>query len=332
MQPIATWTWRLVRVAVGIALTAWIVHRIGLRSLTLDFRNWPRGWPLLMGAAELVYLGVYLLGIARWRVLMRSQAIGLSFKRAFSLFFIGHFFNAFMLGSAGGDLIKAWAVARETHHRKTEAATLVFLDRLLGLIALIFLVMAVLAIRAPLLRGPSAIRGAAVFLLMLAGGVGVALFALFHRNWLESPAWQRLAASPRLPRALLAHAARVYEAGYRLRQRPGLLARAFALALGVHLLSLLANFLFAVAIGSGLSPLQALTLYPLVGAMGALPLTPGGLGVREGAAVLIFGAVGIPPLTAVLLSLLPFLGITLWSLFGGLLYLRDSWRPHRPLP
>ena len=316
MKPLATWTWRAVRLAIGVGIAAWIIRQVDMEALSRDTGNWRRNWPLWMLAAEALYLAVYGLGIARWRLLMRSQAITIPFHRAFTLFFIGHFFNAFMLGAAGGDLVKAWAVARETHHRKTEAATLVFLDRLLGLAALVLLVLAVLAIRAPMLKGSGPIRTSAVFLGALMGGMALAVFALFRRNWLQSRAWRAHSVWPWLPPALPAQVERVYAAADRLRHRPDLLGRAFAFSLGIHLLSLLANYLFAVAIASGLSPMQALTLYPLVGALGALPLTPGGLGVREGAAVL--------------LALLPYLGITLWSLFGGLLYLLEPWRAPRP--
>ena len=43
------------------------------------------------------------------------------------------FFNAFLLGSTGGDLLKAYYAARETHHKKTEAVVTVFVDRIIGL-------------------------------------------------------------------------------------------------------------------------------------------------------------------------------------------------------
>jgi hypothetical protein len=41
---------------------------------------------------------------------------------------VAHFFNSFLLGSTGGDLMKAYYAARETHHKKTEAVMTVFAD------------------------------------------------------------------------------------------------------------------------------------------------------------------------------------------------------------
>jgi hypothetical protein len=62
----------------------------------------------------------------------------LSWGRATGITFVAQFFNSFLLGSTGGDVIKALYAARETHHKKTEAVVTVFVDRLLGLWAMLF--------------------------------------------------------------------------------------------------------------------------------------------------------------------------------------------------
>jgi hypothetical protein len=52
---------------------------------------------------------------------------------------IAHFFNSFLLGSVGGDVLKAYYVARETHHKKTEAIITVVVDRIIGLFSMLIL-------------------------------------------------------------------------------------------------------------------------------------------------------------------------------------------------
>jgi len=69
----------------------------------------------------------------RWFLLVRAQGLGLSFKDLFELTMIGNFFNTFMPGSVGGDLIKAWYVAGQEPQRKTKAIFTVLLDRVIGL-------------------------------------------------------------------------------------------------------------------------------------------------------------------------------------------------------
>ncbi len=326
MKPLAKWGWNFGRLAVGMGLAGWIFHRIWNQPHGMNVHDWSPHWILLMLGGQLLFLGAYLLGIERWRILLRTHDIRLCWSRCFTLFFIGHFFNAFMLGATGGDLIKAYYAARETHHRKTEAVTTVFLDRLLGLVALVILILVILTFRIRFLLSHPSIEKAAFFLLILLVAIGLMVILLWHRNWIESRFWKRITRLTHMPAVVSDQMARIYAAIYHFRKKPALLAKAFGLSLGLHILSLLADFMFATAIHSHLTLFQAFTLFPLLSALGTIPITPGGLGIREGAAVIIFGSVGIPPLTAFLLSLIPWIGVTLWSLFGGLLYLAEPLR------
>ena len=87
---------------------------------------------------SLVFMGLTLvLGVCRWRMVLRVQGLDLSPGRATEISFVAHFFNSFMLGSTGGDLLKAYYAARETHHKKAEAVVTVIVDRLLGLFAML---------------------------------------------------------------------------------------------------------------------------------------------------------------------------------------------------
>lgn len=328
MRQLAKKAWPIGRLAIAAALLGWIALRLWKEPQGLDFRSWHAQWPLLLAGGHFLLLGAYLLGITRWRLLMLSHHINLDWRRCFTLFFIGQFFNAFLLGSTGGDMVKAYYTARESHHRKTEAATLVFLDRLVGLTALLCLVLGVMVWRIRFIQAQPSLGKAAVFMLailiLLAGGLAL----LWSRNWLQCRFWKRWKQG-RLA-TTTGHVERIYAAVYHFKSQPRVLAQSFGLSLGVHVLSLMACFLFACALDSGLSLLQAFVYYPLLGALGALPLTPGGLGVREGGSVLLFGAIGIPPATAFLLSLIPYLSGLLWSLFGGVLYLTQSEKA--PLP
>jgi uncharacterized protein (TIRG00374 family) len=324
MKRLLHWGGWIARLAIGGGLTFWIVRRLLSQPINFDTGNWTPLWPLWMGGGHLLFFGAYLLGIVRWRLLMDCHFIHLSWKRAFSIFFIGHFFNAFMLGATGGDMIKAWYAARETHHRKTEAATLVFLDRLVGLVGLVILVLAVLAFRVRFIRDQPSVSRATLFLVILLGATLLGLALLWRRNWLESAAWNRL--SSRLPKRLSAQASRVYRAVFDFKNHPVALLHAFFLSLGVHILSLLACLCFAIALGVPLSIFHAFTLFPLLGALGSIPVTPGGYGFREGISVVLFGTIGIEPVPAFLISLFPHLSMLLWSLFGGLLYLAEPVR------
>ena len=89
-------------------------------------------------ALSLVFMGLTIaLGVLRWRMVLRVHGLDLSLGRAAEISLVAHFFNSFLLGSTGGDLLKAYYAARETHHKKTEAVVTVIVDRLLGLFAML---------------------------------------------------------------------------------------------------------------------------------------------------------------------------------------------------
>ncbi len=83
-------------------------------------------------------LGIFVIGQVivgfRWWLLLRSQSVFIEFFAAVRLHFLGLFYNNYMPGSVGGDLIRAWYVTRHTDKR-FEAALSVFVDRAIGLLS-----------------------------------------------------------------------------------------------------------------------------------------------------------------------------------------------------
>jgi uncharacterized protein (TIRG00374 family) len=79
------------------------------------------------------------LTLLRWYVLVRAQELPFRVRDALRLGLIGFFFNTFMPGSVGGDIIKAAALAGEQSRRMVAVAT-VIMDRVIALWALVWFV------------------------------------------------------------------------------------------------------------------------------------------------------------------------------------------------
>src|SRR5438046_8549403 len=107
------------------------------------------------------------LGICRWRMVLRVHGLDLSPGRATEISFIAHFFNSFMLGSTGGDLLKAYYAARETHHKKAEAVVTVIVDRLLGLFAMLLFACLMMLPNLALLQEHKRLAALSVVLLLM---------------------------------------------------------------------------------------------------------------------------------------------------------------------
>src|SRR6202035_5188075 len=72
----------------------------------------------------------------RWQILLRVQGIRLNFFRLAGLFLIGMFYNQFLPGGTGGDIIKSYLLLKETAHHKAGALLAVVFDRLIGLVTI----------------------------------------------------------------------------------------------------------------------------------------------------------------------------------------------------
>src|SRR5262249_54266655 len=77
--------------------------------------------------------------LVRWYVLVRAQGLPFRLSDAVRLGLAGFFFNTFLPGSVGGDVVKAAFLARE-QNRRTVAVATVLMDRVIGLWGLFWFV------------------------------------------------------------------------------------------------------------------------------------------------------------------------------------------------
>jgi len=121
----------------GVALIACC-----LIALKLDFREVAKVFSNIsvwvLGVVVAAFLVSQTILAFRWWLFMRSSNIQIPLWSAIKLTFLGLYFNNFLPGSIGGDLVRAWYVAKHTH-RRMAAVISVFVDRLLALLATILM-------------------------------------------------------------------------------------------------------------------------------------------------------------------------------------------------
>jgi len=287
-------------------------------------------WWFLAGAL-LLALNCLVICTVRWDSILRMHGIDLPFLTVIKLYFIGHFFNAFMFGAVGGDLVKAVYVARAVPDRRTEAVSTIFIDRMIGMLALIALVTVVMSLRYRFfLRYPDT-RVVMIFMLAVLLAAVAGLSAVFGRNLLERVALFRRLESDT---ALGAIIAKVYAAFHTCLNHRALMRRTLLLSFANHLSLVAAAFLLGLGLGIRTvhteSPARLLreagnymTVFPIVNGVATIPATPGGLGTRDVATRFLLGVpeFDVPAERSVPLSLLLYGIMLVWSLAGGLLYL-----------
>jgi len=242
-------------------------------------------------------------------LLFRNARLSLSLWNSIQLNLIGFLFSTFLPGAAGGDIAKLLYATRENHGRRAEVATVLILDRLVGLFSLVMLPLLFAPFFPDLLRSVTVLRrllymDALLAVLMLAG-TALVMFYVPTRSWVtwlldRWPGIKNLAL--RVLDAMAVHG----------KARSSLF---FAL-----LLSLLANLaligvtalgLYAVSPGS--FSMRLALVAPIGHLVNSLPLTPGGIGVGETAFNGLFTLTGMSGGAETLLCL------RVWNVLVGLL-------------
>lgn len=176
----------------------------------------------------------------RLRYLLAMQHIEMSLYEAVLLTFAGNFFNFALPGTTGGDIYKAYHIARHAH-RRTEGVTMVFLDRAIGLIS--FLLLAAVCILFSWRTSALGPLGKLVGVLMAVLFVGSAIFfSKRFRRWIGYEALlSRLPMAERLRR--------VDQTVFSLRYHPRRTAIALLVTIVNHGLLALGVMYFARAVG-----------------------------------------------------------------------------------
>ena len=167
---------------------------------------------------------------------------------------------------------RAPTTRRDTPGRRAEAASTVFVDRAVGLFAMIAFCCVMIAFRIPLFLDHQGTRGPGFLMLLFLLGSLVAMFALFRRNLFEHwPFFQRLETDTRLGPLIR----RAYDAVYLYRGH----ARVMLVSLGLSLLNLafltLACYSFGRSLQVEQSLLDCFTLFPIISVIAADSHHPG---------------------------------------------------------
>src|SRR5437879_11398221 len=165
------------QLSVTIGVLYWVYHDPNRRAQMVEaLRNAEYRWVLM---AMLAYLVVEVAAAFRWHVLLKVQNIHLSVPRLTGLFFIGLFYNQFLPGGTGGDIIKSYYLLKETPDKKAGALLAVVFDRFIGLVALVAITATLIGLRYDFLSQKPETRSLLWLLLFLLGTSVIFLLGTF---------------------------------------------------------------------------------------------------------------------------------------------------------
>ncbi len=249
-------------------------------------------------------------------------------KRAFVLTMVGTFYNTFMPGSTGGDVLKAWYAAKHTTHR-TQVVMSVVVDRVIGLLALVMLGGTMAAFQYLRINNPAdavalSCRQVALSAAAILGASGAVFFIILHPAVGKRLRLDRLFA--RLP--MQKQVQKALEVMEIYRKQPGLIFWSLVITLPVHITVVLSAMLAGKAFGLPISPGYYFIVVPVVVLAGAIPISPQGAGVMEFFAIHLTQREGATIGQAVALTMSIRLVQIFWNLAGGVFVFRGGY--HAP--
>lgn len=306
----------IAKLLVSIGLVWWLLHSFSFAPV-IDRIEGIRGLELI-GIVALATAQFLMFGL-RWCLVGRCCGAELPLGSAVRIAFISMFFNQTLPATVSGDIARTYLASREGV--PVQRAILgVVIDRIIGALALLVLVVATLpafhaVVSNSTLRGSlTAVALAGVLasgLLLLAGG----------RVARRLKRWRVIR-----PIGILTEDLRGL-----LTQRAAIAIAALSIA--IHLASPGLVILLAGAMDIRLDPLAALVLVLPVILIIMIPVSVAGWGVREGALIVALAQAGVAAPDALAISIAFGLACLAASLPGGVLWLRGGRAlPRRDLP
>ena len=301
-----------IKFVVSAALLAFLFSRIDVARLWASARQASVPWLLLAMAVYLVNVAA---SIWRWHLLLDAQDVHVRRRSLLGSFLVALFFNNFLPSNIGGDVIRIADTAKPAGS-KTLAATVVLVDRGLGLMGLVF----VAALGATIAEStrhvvtpiwPSWLwagffvgAAASVPAVLAPAGFGRLLqpLTVFHPEWVGT----------RIERVTAVLA--------RFHERPAALAGCFGGAIFVQATIVLFYFIVAHALSLDMSFWDLAVIVPMSLVVQMLPVSMNGFGIREATFAFYFTRIGHPLEHALLVSLVPTALIMLFSLTGAAVY------------
>ncbi|PYI57923.1 MAG: hypothetical protein DMC62_00020 [Verrucomicrobia bacterium] len=303
----------LFQLAATIAVLYWVYHDPEKRAQMVEaLKNAQYQWVVI---GILAYVLVEIAAAFRWHVLLKVQGIHLSLPRLSGLFLIGMFYNQFLPGGTGGDIIKSYFLLKETPDKKAGALLAVIFDRFIGLVALIAITGALISLRYDFLSKTTETRWLLRFLLVLLGASILGLlstfvisgFNLFHSLPKKFPGREKLIE--------ISAAYHLYAHHWRAT------LAAFGASIVAHLATFATFLCVAYSLRANVKIVDFFAVMPIERTISAMPISFAGIGWREKVLqIMLHGLCGVPEATAILIGSLSFLVILICCLPGAIVY------------
>jgi uncharacterized membrane protein YbhN (UPF0104 family) len=249
----------------------------------------------------------HVVGAMKWRILIGEEDRRLSISDAFRCYFAGLFANLFLPSMTGGDIVRAGLAIRLNKNKETVILGSL-LDRIVDMSTLLGIVLSgsLLVSRTYLTDAYGIVLLTPLLIVLLVLGCVIAVLVPLRYG---------------RPRFLVNSARRFHLSFGELIRRPSRVLLALSASIVIQMWFILISYVLARRVGISFSLTAWLIVWPLSKLSAMLPISIGGVGVREVALAGLLRPFGVAAASAVGLGLLWESLIVALGGFGGIFYL-----------
>jgi len=300
----------VLKVGLSLALFAYVVAKVSPGNVWATIRP---ADPRLLGAAAALFLFSSLVGSWLWGRLLRAQGVPIPYRKVAAYYFVGLFFNNFLPSNVGGDIARITDASKYSD-RVSPVFSATLMDRLVGVIAIGFLAVVASLVALPRLH----FVGIYVVLFTVFFGGLAAFLSIFSRRVLTAFEWPFRAVGARSVADALG---RMLDDLHGFRSKGGTLAAVFLASTVVQVSRIYVHYLVGLSLGVRIAAGYYFVFVPVLAALVSLPISLNGLGIREGAAVVLFQMAGLTREQSFTIPFLTYIVSVVISLLGGLIFL-----------
>ena len=316
----------IIRCVVSLLAIAYVIHTYDWVKVWHNVQTMNYLW---LAAGLVCFVPTLLVVSWRWRMLLGVHDVKLRLWRVFELTMIGQFFSTVGVGATGGDVFKIFYVTRAVPDRRTAVAFTVIVDRVIGLIALVFFGGTLAAFRWDVLTSTPHTRAFTItFYLFVLGSIVGSIGASLGPYFLNRPWFISLA--KKLPGA---HRGKKLFAAYdRSARALGTNLLALVVSMPSHLSIMMMAYCIMLAMGEPVDLLSFCSIVAIVNLLIAMPVSISGIGIREVLFPMFLALVNIPNDKAGTFAITYFALCTIWNIAGGPFYFLYRHETHAPPP
>ena len=303
----------VLKIAISFGIIFFTVRSIDLEALKTQFLETDPFW---IGCSLTLLSISYFLGAFQWRLILRMSQITLTYPATLSYYYVGLFFNNFLISGMGGDFLRVYDIQKHSpdQGRLSPALATVFFDRFVGLLTLIFFacITGVFMIG----RGESVKMFVSIALLMSIWLLGLVI--VLNKKTAD------VIVKPFtvfIPKTLYERFRHLYHEIHSFRAQPVQLSKIFSISLVVQGLRILTIWTVGRAMGDHSSMLYYIIFVPIISLAASLPISIGGTGPREQTSILLFRKIGVPAEMAFSIGFVTYVISMISTIPGALVFL-----------